>query len=52
MGAQTPIPFSIARVYWIDGIPGGQAGGGSSFKLRHVVIIALSGNFDVSIDVG
>lgn len=46
------IPFSIARVYWIYDIPGGQKRGSHAFKSQHEIIIALSGSFDVILDNG
>jgi oxalate decarboxylase/phosphoglucose isomerase-like protein (cupin superfamily) len=46
------IPFTIARVYWIYDIPGGEQRGGHAFKAQEEVIIALSGSFDVLLDDG
>jgi len=50
--AKEHIPFSIAQVYWIYDIPGGQQRGSHAFKSQHEIIIALSGSFDVLIDDG
>ena len=46
------IPFDIKRVYWIYDVPGGEKRGGHAFKEQQEVVIALSGSFDVIIDVG
>ena len=46
------IPFAIKRSYWIYDVPGGETRGGHSFKEQDEFIIALSGSFDVMIDVG
>lgn len=46
------IPFSIARIYWIYDVPGGQKRGSHAFKTQHEIIIALSGSFDVILNDG
>ena len=46
------IPFSIARVYWIYDVPGGEVRGGHAYKTLQEVIIALSGSFDVVLNDG
>lgn len=46
------IPFTIARVYWIYDVPGGEQRGGHAFRKQDEVIIALSGSFDVLLDDG
>ena len=46
------IPFSIARVYWIYDVPGGEARGGHAYKTLQEVIIALSGSFDIVLNDG
>lgn len=48
----TQIPFSIARVYWIYDVPGGQKRGSHAFKTQEEIIIALSGSFDVVLNDG
>ncbi|MBK5720604.1 WxcM-like domain-containing protein [Dysgonomonas sp. Marseille-P4677] len=50
--ADSHVPFSISRVYWIYDVPGGQTRGSHAFKSQHEVIIALSGSFDVLLDDG
>lgn len=49
---QKQIPFSIARVYWIYDVPGGEVRGGHAYKTLQEVIIALSGSFDVVLNDG
>lgn len=46
------IPFSIARVYWIYDVPGGESRGSHAYRNLQEVIIALSGSFDVFLDDG
>ena len=46
------IPFEIKRTYWIYDVPGGEDRGGHAFRENQVVIIALSGAFDVVVDDG
>lgn len=46
------IPFSIARVYWIYDVPGGEVRGGHAYKTLQEVIIALSGSFDIVLNDG
>lgn len=49
---QKQVPFSIARVYWIYDVPGGEVRGGHAYKTLQEVIIALSGSFDVVLSDG
>lgn len=49
---ENPIPFKIARSYWIYDVPGGETRGGHAFKENDEFIIALSGAFDVVLDNG
>lgn len=42
-----PLPFSVARVYWIYEVPGGAQRGGHAYHRLEEVFIALSGSFDV-----
>jgi dTDP-4-dehydrorhamnose 3,5-epimerase-like enzyme len=49
---QKQVPFSIARVYWIYDVPGGEVRGGHAYKTLQEVIIALSGSFDVVLNDG
>ena len=46
------IPFEIKRTYWIYDVPGGENRGGHAFIENQEVVIALSGAFDVVVDVG
>ncbi|MBD5282251.1 MAG: FdtA/QdtA family cupin domain-containing protein [Muribaculaceae bacterium] len=46
------IPFEIRRTYWIYDVPGGEQRGSHAFKNTEVVIIALSGSFDVCLTNG
>lgn len=50
--AETHIPFSIERTYWIYDVPGGEARGGHAYKTMDEFIIALSGSFDVMLNNG
>ena len=45
------IPFDIKRTYWIYDVPGGEIRGGHASKNSHEFIIALSGSFDVILNV-
>lgn len=45
------LPFSIRRSYHIYDVPGGEVRGGYAFKEQHQCIIALSGSFDVVVEV-
>ena len=46
------IPFTIARVYWIYDVPGGESRGSHAYRVLQEVIIALSGSFEVFLDDG
>jgi hypothetical protein len=46
------IPFTIARVYWIYDVPGGESRGSHAYRNLQEVIIALSGSFEVFLDDG
>lgn len=46
------VPFSIARVYWIYDVPGGESRGSHAYRELQEVIIALSGSFEVFLDDG
>ncbi|MBQ9224474.1 MAG: WxcM-like domain-containing protein [Prevotella sp.] len=43
------VPFEIARVYWTYDIPGGGRRGGHAHRTCEVVVIAVSGSFDVEL---
>jgi hypothetical protein len=49
--APSQVPFDIQRVFWTYDVPGGQTRGGHAYRSNEEVIIALSGSFDVVIDV-
>ncbi len=46
------IPFDIKRMYWIHDVPGGASRGGHAFKEQKEFIVALSGSFDVVLNIG
>ena len=46
------IPFRIERVHWIYDVPGGESRGGHAYKNTEEFIVALSGSFDVVLDMG
>lgn len=46
------IPFKIERVHWIYDVPGGESRGGHAYKSTEEFIVALSGSFDVVLDIG
>jgi len=46
------IPFEIKRVHWIYDVPGGEVRGGLAYKETEELIVALSGSFDVIVDLG
>lgn len=46
------IPFSIARVYYLYDVPGGENRGGHAHRSLEQFIIAAAGSFDVVLDDG
>ncbi len=46
------IPFGIARAYWLYDVPGGQIRGGHAYRQLEEFFVALSGSFDVVVDLG
>ena len=46
------IPFIVNRVFWTYDVPGGEVRGGHAYKKQEEIIIALSGSFDVIVNVG
>lgn len=46
------IPFKIKRVYYLYDVPSGTKRGGHAHKEQEVLIVALSGSFDVILDDG
>ncbi|WP_448384370.1 sugar 3,4-ketoisomerase [Desulfosoma sp.] len=57
-GAITPIyggvhlPFSIARVYYLYDVPGGESRGGHAHRQLQQLIVSVMGAFDVVLDDG
>ena len=49
--SEDQVPFEIQRVFWTYDVPGGQIRGGHAYSSSQEVIIALSGSFDVVIDI-
>ena len=47
-----PVPFRLARTYWISDVPGNAVRGGHAYRELEEFMIALSGNFDVRLDDG
>jgi len=45
-------PFEIKRVYYIYGIPGGQARGAHAHKQLEQLVIAVAGSFEIVLDDG
>ncbi len=46
------VPFPIARVYYLYDVPGGATRGGHAHRALEVVILAITGSFDVTLDDG
>lgn len=47
-----PVPFSVARIYYLYDVPGGASRGGHAHATLEQVVIAVSGSFDVVLDQG
>jgi len=47
-----PLPFEIARTYWVYDVPGGEKRGAHAFRRNKEFIVALSGSFDVTLSDG
>ena len=45
-------PFEIKRVYYMYGIPGGQARGAHAHKQLEQLVIAVAGSFEIVLDDG
>jgi hypothetical protein len=50
--SEHPLPFEIARVYYLYDVPGGAERGAHAHKKLHQFIVAISGSFDVILDDG
>jgi len=46
------VPFTVKRNYWIYDVPSGMWRDGHAFKDQHEFIVALSGSFDVVVNMG
>jgi hypothetical protein len=46
------IPFSIARVFYLYDVPGGESRAGHALRTCQQFIVAMSGSFDVFVDDG
>ncbi len=46
------VPFEIARVFYLDGVPAGATRAGHANRETDQVLVALSGRFDVVLDDG
>ena len=46
------IPFEIKRVYYLYDVPGGESRAGHAHKALQLLLIAMSGSFDVIVDDG
>ena len=45
-------PFELKRIYYVYGVPAGEARAGHAHKTLHQLLIAVAGSFDVTIDDG
>jgi len=48
----SPLPFSVKRIFYLYDIPGGESRGAHAHKDCHQFLIAASGSFDVLLDDG
>lgn len=46
------IPFAIARVYFVHGVPPGRTRGGHAHRRGQEVLLAAAGSLDVALDDG
>ena len=46
------IPFTIARVFYLYDIPGGEGRGAHAHKECHQILVSASGSFEVLLDDG
>lgn len=51
-GVEGHVPFPIARVYYLYGVPAGVERGGHAHKELQQLLVAASGSFDVVVDDG
>lgn len=52
VNSRQDVPFSIARVYYLYDIPGGEVRGGHGHKVLEQVIVAAMGSFDIVLKDG
>ena len=45
------IPFAIRRAYWVYDVPGGEDREGHAYHRNEEFIVALSGSFDVCVEL-
>lgn len=50
--AQTHVPFSIERVYWLYDVPGGESRGGHAHRNLEQLVVSANGSFEVVVDDG
>lgn len=46
------VPFSLARIYYLYDVPGGQARGGHAHRRLQQLMVAVMGSFEVVLDDG
>ena len=46
------VPFMIKRVYYLYDVPGGAIRAGHAHNNQQLVIVAMSGSFDIHLDDG
>lgn len=46
------VPFSIARMYYLYDVPGGESRGGHAHQQLEQLVIAMSGAFEIVLDDG
>jgi len=46
------VPFEIKRTFWVYDVPGGEERGSHAFRKTEMILVALSGSFDVRLHNG